>query len=366
MTLYICLTIWMLLLTILGLRPDSELVVNSFPDKPKSKIAKSNLKIVNFLSAITLTFLWGLTAFRSSGIGNDTQTYIYYFNIFKNSGIDKTRTFELGYQYLNFLIGKITDDPHVFLIIIATILYGSITYYLYRYSKNILISLCLFFCICFSMFTSMFRQGIAMVIAMFGYQLLKKNKKIKAAIVFIFAMLFHTSAIVCFLLFFNLKILKKRWVVFCITGIVILISITGIFNSVVITILPRYAHYFDSRYASTGWLAVSYSLVRNSIWYLLVSNGTNENESSEQIAVTNMTFLLIFSAFGYSVNLFTRAGEFFVLNAIIDLPNMMYSKNIKNRNWWMLGICMVMLIMFLIELIFRPGWNHIYPYEFWN
>ena len=205
-----------------------------------------------------------------------------------------------------------------------------------------------------------------MVIAMFGYQLLKNNKKMEAAFLFLLASLFHTSAIVCFLMFFTSKILKKKWFVLGLTGMFIVFSITGIFNSLVIAIVPRYAHYFESRYASTGWLAVSYSLIRNLIWYWLVSKAADENKSSDQLAVANMMFLLIFSAFGYSVNLFTRAGEFFVLNAITELPNIMYSKKIKNRNWWIFGICILMLVMFLLELIFRPGWNHLYPYEFWN
>lgn len=366
MGLYISLMVWMIVVTVLGIRPDAKSVADNWPQKSESVIARRNLRIVNSLFVVSMVFLWVLTAFRSASIGNDTQTYIYYFKIFGTNGINKARTFELGYQYLNVLIGKITDDPHIFLIIVASIMYLAVAIYIYRYSKNILISLCLFYCVAFSIFTSVLRQGMAMVIALYAYQLLKDNKKIKSALLFAVACLFHTSAIVCFLLFINLKLWRKKWLVFGLTTLFTVLSISGTFNSIVIAIIPRYAHYFESRYASTGWLAVSYSLLRNYLFYWLASKAADEGKRSDQLAVTNMTLLLIFSAFGYSVNLFTRAGEFFLLIAITELPNILYSEKITKRNWWMIGICLTMLGMFLLELIFRPGWNHLYPYEFWH
>ena len=33
---------------------------------------------------------------------------------------------------------------------------------------------------------------------------------------------------------------------------------------------------------------------------------------------------------------------------------------------WMLLICAVLLLMQLVELYFRPEWNHLYPYELWE
>lgn len=364
MGLYIGITAWMFLLLLLGLRTDSVRVADCWPDKPKDNLARNNLRIVSFLTACTFLLFWFLTAFRSSAIGNDTKVYIYYFDIFSR-GLDFSRTFEVGYQILNYLLGKVTRDHHAFLIIIATIMYGGIVVYFRKYSKNIAVSLCLFFALFFSPFTSMFRQGIAMVIALYGYQLLKNNKNLLAAVLFLLATTFHTTAMVCFLLFLKTDIMKKKWFVCGLALVFGLISSTGILKSIVNVIAPRYNHYFSSQYASTGWLAVTYSLIIYLIWYFLVSSSIDDAKQ-DRVVINNFSFLLIFATFGYSVNLFTRAAEYYLLNAVIELPNMMYRGRVKNYRIWLFCICGFLLIMFIVTLYYRPGWNHLYPYEFWS
>lgn len=365
MDLYVALTTWVFLILLLGLRPDAYLVAECWPDSPDSRVAKSNKKVVTTLALLTFLLFWILTAFRSSQIGNDTKTYIYYFHIY-SEGIDRLRTFEIGYQYLNYFISRITMDPHHFLIIIATIMYGGVVWYIYKYSKNIAISVCLFYCYFFSLFTSIFRQGIAMVIVLYGYQLLKEGKRIKALLLFLLATTFHTTAVVSFFLFLNADVMKKKWFVFSLTAICGALSGTGILNTIVSAILPRYAHYFDSRYAATGWLAVSYSLVIYSVWYFLISQSVDNSDAQDRLVATNFTLLLIFAAFGFSVNLFTRAGEYYLLIAVTEIPNMLFRRKVSHYRVWMFCLCTILLIMFIVTLIFRPGWNHLYPYEFWN
>lgn len=364
MLLYTVITFTVFLLMALGVNAYSKQSVCVPEATPKRISAK--IKVVNMVVGVILLFLWALTAYRSENIGNDTKVYIYYFELFIREGIDIDRSFEIGYQILNVLIGKLTQDPHVFLVIIASILYGTMSSFLYRYSKNILVSLCLFYCVCFSIFTSMFRQGIAMVIAMYGYYQLKKGKKLNATFFFVLAVLFHTSAIVCFLLFIDTKLFKNKKIVFCTTAILALLSMSGVFNALFISILPQYAHYFYGQYASSGWLAVTYDLIRNAVFFLLVNQSVDENIKSDRLMLTNMTLLLLISSIGYSVNLFTRASQYFLLISIIELPNGLYSSKIKNKSLWMFLVCTVMLIMFMLILVFRPNWNHLYPYEFWS
>ncbi len=365
MLLFIGLSIWVFIILLLGLRPDAKEMADSWPSHPTRRVVYTNNCIVTCLAMMTFFILWFLTAFRSSQIGNDTSTYIYYFGIF-SKGIDKTRTFEIGYQYLNYFIGKLTTDPHCFIIIIATIMYGGVVWYIYKYSINIAVSYCLFFCYFFSVFTSMFRQGIAMVIVLYGYQLLKKEKRLLAAGLFFAATTFHTTAIACYLLFLNVNILKKKWFVFGLTIFCVIISGTGILGIIVNALIPRYSHYFESRYASTGWLAVSYSLIVYIIWYCLINKSVDNNNKQDRIVVTNFTLLLIFAAFGFAVNLFTRAGEYFLLIAVVEIPNMLYRGRINYYRLWLFCLCAFQLIMFIVTLVYRPGWNHLYPYEFWS
>ena len=365
MALYFGLSIWIMLVLLMGLRPDSVDAVECWPNQPEDSVARFNKLIVSVFTCVTFLALWFLTAFRSSVIGRDTQNYLGMFNAFI-PGPTKVWHIETGYQYLNYFIGKITHDPHVFLIIMATLMYGGVGIFLHKYAKNPAVSLCLFFSWFCSIYTNTFRQGIAMIIALYGYQLLKNGKRIPAALLFLLATTFHTTAFLCFSLFLDLKILRKWWVVLGVTGLCAIVSLTGVMKAVVNAVFPRYTHYFEGQYASSGWLAISFYLVTYTILYLLSVNSLEEDNKTDGIVATNFTLLMILTSFGYAVNLFERAAEYFLLVAVIELPNMLYRGKIKHFRLWLFGICMIYLAFFIATLIYRPDWTHLYPYEFWH
>ncbi len=365
MSLYLLLTFWLFIILLLGLRPDSIDAAECWPNQPADKTARINKKIVSLFVFLTFLFLWILTAFRSPQIGNDTQNYLWYFTHFAK-GLDSSSAIEIGYQYFNFLLGKIIHDEHTFLIIMASIMYGGVGLYIHRFSKNPAISLCLFYSFFFSVFASMFRQGTAMVIALYGYQLLKNGKKFPAALLFLLATSFHTTAIVCFFLFMDFKIFGKPLFVLGMTALCAVVSLSGVLRMVVGAVLPRYLHYFDGQYFSSGWLAISFYLIFYILLYFLINKSLFDQYKPDKIVATNFSLLLILTSFGFAVNLFERAGEYFFLTAISEIPNMLYRGKVKNYRIWLFFVCTVMLIMFILILIFRPGWNHLYPYEFWH
>ena len=365
MVLYTGLSIWITLVLLMGLRPDSIEAAECWPNQPEDSVVRINKLIISVFVWSTLLALWFLTAFRSAAIGNDTRNYLWYFSHFAQ-GLDNTSKLEIGYQYLNYFLGKVTRDQHNFLIIMATIMYGGFGVFLRKYSKNPAVSLCLFFSCFFSVYTNIFRQGIAMIIALYGYQLLKDGKRILAAALFLLATTFHTTAFLCFLLFLDLKALRKWWIVLGVTGVCAIVSLTGVMKAVVNAVFPRYTHYFEGQYASSGWLAITFYLIVYAIMYLLIINSLEEDNRADGVIATNFTLMMILTAFGYAVNLFERAGEYFMLVAVIELPNILYRGKIKNFRLWLFGICMVLLAFFIVTLIYRPGWNHLYPYEFWH
>ena len=308
--------------------------------------------------------LWFLTAFRSAEIGNDTQNYLWYFNYFSR-GINHASKIEIGYQILNYLLNQFTHDQHAFLVIMASLMYGGIGLYISKYSRNTAISICLFYCFFFSVYTNIFRQGMAMLIALYGYQFSKNGKKLPAALLFLLATTFHTTAVVCFLLLFDLKILEKKWFVLGLTLFCAAVSLTDVLKVLVNAIVPRYATYFEGQYASSGWLAISFYLLTYLVFYFLVNRSLDYDSKADKIAATSFSLLLILTAFGYAVNLFERAGEYFLLIAVTELPNMLYRGKVKQFRLWLFGICAVYLVFFILILHYRPGWNHLYPYEFW-
>lgn len=365
MILFVCITIWLFVLLLLGLRPDSVFAAESWPKLPEDKSVRRYWLIISVLAFVTFLFLWFLTAFRSISIGNDTLNYVKMFELLFPNGVTKLYGIEIGYQLLNILILKFTRSGHVFLIVMATIMYAGVGLYIYKFSKNPVVSLCLFFSCFFSVFLCILRQGMAMIIVLFGYQLLKRGKKILAALLFLLAASFHLTALVSFVLFLDFKVWKKQWFVFGLTILCAIISRFGLFSIAVEIIAPKYSHYFNTKYASTGWLAITFYLLSYAVFYFLISKSANEDCRSDRTVVTNFTFLLILTAFGYAINLFDRVGEYFLLIAITEIPNMLYRGNVKHFRLWLFCICSVMLIMFILVQIYRPGWNHLYPYEFW-
>lgn len=365
MALYVWITLWFFMLLLAGLMPESTCVAECWPNQPEGKNARRYKLIISALAALSLMLLWFLTAFRSPEIGNDTKNYLSLFRLFSN-GYDFSISTEIGYQTLNVLIAKFTKDQHLFLIAIATIMYGLTGLYIFKYSHNVAISLCLFFGWFFPTFVALLRQGLAMLIALYGYRFLKAGKKIPAAAFFLLATSFHISALVCFLLFLDFKILQKRWFVFTLTALCAVASRTDFLKTVINAILPKYTHYFESQYASSGWLAISYYLLLYFILYYLVSRSFIEDHRPDRLVAANFSLLLFFTAFGYAVNLFDRVGEYFLLIAITEFPNMLYRGKVKRYRLWILGICAISLAMFLLILVFRPGWYKLYPYEFWH
>lgn len=367
MFLYIVLVAILCLYVFIALEKNSQKVGNCVSLKKLDREAYNYKSICNAFTFAMLFILWFLTAFRSSEIGNDTQTYINYFIKINKTGVSDKYVIEYGFQYLCLFIGLFTDNPQVFLIICATICYLGIGVYIFKYSKNIVISTILVFCLCFSIFTNTLRQDIAMVICLYAYQAMKKKKRILSLLLILVAFLFHKSALI-FLVLFLSKFLKYnlKFDIF-ITILIAVLSISGVISSIVLRLASGYAGYFDSKYSGSGWLAVFVALLRNLVFYVFINVAYRKTLNDKKLILANFLMLLLLSSLGFVVNLFTRASEYFLLPAIVELPNACYDGKVKNKCVLISIICFVLLAYFLVSLIFRPEWNNLYPYSFyWN
>lgn len=336
--------------------------------KAKQKIIFSRHTYLCIFVFFILLF-WFLTAFRDSSIGNDTMQYLNYYNSIAKYGVNSNYSIEMGYQYFCLFLSKITPNPYFLLIVCATLCYFVCGWYICKNSNNILFSLILLFCTVFSFFTSGLRQAIAMVIVLIAHEMIKKKWAVIAIVLILLATFFHTSALICFLWFAHKFIPKKPLTVVLIALVLAILSGSGILDSVLVSVFKEYQEYFISEYAGSGWLGISYYLSRALVFYFLIylarRDSLKENESS--LAVSNAILLVFLTCLGFSVNLFNRAGNYFLLITVIDIPNAFNSGNIKNRNVWMLAMGGIMLAYFIVVLIVRPEWNNLYPYRFnWN
>lgn len=315
---------------------------------------------------LIIVFLWGLTAFRSRNIGNDTIPYLNYFTEIKKYGINRNYAIEIGYQYYCLFIGKITHHENAILIYTATLCYLGVGIYVLKYSDNILFSLVLTFCICFSMFTNILRQNIAMIICLYAYQNLKEKKYLWFVLLVLLATTFHTSALSVFLLAFNRFHPKNIFAVFVFALVLLFLSATNRISSLLRKVLREYDSYFDGQYAHSGWLAVTYSLLSAIVFYLISFFAYKSEINTKKLILMNFAMLVFMSCLGYSVNLFTRASNYFLLISVVEIPNAVMRYNKSNKEWLTFATGFVMLLFFIVTIIFRPEWNHLYPYEFWS
>lgn len=318
------------------------------------------------LFCLIIIFLWVLTAFRGRNIGNDTITYLNYLNKIKQSGLNKNYDIELGYQLYCLIIGKITKNENAILIVTATICYFGVGAYTLKYSHNLRFSLILLFCICFSAFTNTMRQSLAMIMCLFAYECLKRKKHLIFILLVLMASTFHISALIVLILLLN-KFFSRNIKFVCFLALALaILSASDVISSVLQKIVPSYENYFNSTYKSSGWLAVSYELARALVFCLIVFKVYSKKEKQDTLAIANFSMLLFLNCLGYSVNLFTRASEYFLLMSIVEIPNAVMEFNWKKRFLLTFGIGFVMIVYFIVVLTFRPEWNHLYPYEFWS
>lgn len=337
------------------------------------KSNKNHSIVISFEKTTVLlmfVLLWVLTAFRSSEIGNDTRNYIGVFESIYNFGPNLGIYMERGYQLFNYFIGHVIgNDPHMFLIICATIIYVPVVLYIYKHSENYYLSLCLFFCLLFSFYTNTIRQGLASVLGLIAYYEIKKGKKLIPIILIILASSFHYSAIVLFIFFFKKAMPKKYSTCLVIGAVLVAVSILGIPNRMIGVVAPRYLNYFQSDRVGSGYLALTYELIINVVFcwfaYFALKDGENSNGEDTQLIKTVFAGSLFITCLAFNMNLIARANNFFMLVAVIELPNMI-RKKYKGKGYliaWL--VIIIMLAYFMVVQYLRPEWNHLYPYHFW-
>lgn len=367
MALYISIALFLMFGLIVELKSSRKETVctlkNSFL---KSRNSHTRGQLLFFV--IVIFILWFLTAFRSEEMGNDTVTYINYFQYFGKVGMEeRNKNIEIGYQFLNVIIHKISPNPHFFLAVVATICYLGVGIYIYKYSSNVVFSTVILFPIVYGFFASGLRQSIALVICLFAYQAIKNKKIIPAILIVLLASTFHLSALVMLILLIHKFTSKRLYVVIGVSAIIAILSASGALNSIISNVVKEYENYFSSIQAGTGWLAISYQCIRALMIYLFIYFAYKDLKKEKSLEIFNASILLITICFGFSTNIFSRASLYFLIPSVVDIPNAMNSGNIKNKKFFIFLICTVMIAYFVLTLFVRPEWYKMIPYEFfWN
>lgn len=291
------------------------------------EIAYKQKKKFMIIICIELIFFAG---FRGTDIGADTVTYLnalkYYSNLPHSSILNAQLVwpfdFEIGYFLLTKFAAWLSFDETMFLLLIATIIYIPVSWFIFKYSENPLFSVLTYFVICFGYSIGIFRQMIALSIVLVGTKYIWDRKLIKFLLTIGLAMTFHTTAIIMVPLYWlwQFKLENKLiWILFA-----EVICLFGARNIVLLAvkILPKYAGYVSGIYDIQGG---SYSmLILLNVVLLFAFKIQNKTENKNNMILrmsVNATVMAIFlQILGYSMGIFGRIVPYYSIYLLILIP----------------------------------------------
>ena len=175
---------------------------------------KKNYAIYAFI------LIGGLSMFRKFTVGMDLWGHYYsnykaIININWSDILSYKSRYEIGYVVFCRIIGTITKNPQVLIIIHSVIVVGFFCHFFYRYSDDITMSFILFIALN-HWFTSlsMLRQIIAVCLCLYSTEILiDKERGLKRIIAVmlcdLIAILFHYSAVISILFSADVYLVKE-------------------------------------------------------------------------------------------------------------------------------------------------------------
>lgn len=117
-----------------------------------------------------------------------------------------------GYLVFQKVIHIFTDNPQMYLLIVAVIIFAALAYFIYKNSEDPVFSYVLFSVLFYSFFAiTGLRQAVATALVVFiGHEFIKQNKLWKFLIVSLIAFTLHKSVLV-FILFYWISKIKVTW-----------------------------------------------------------------------------------------------------------------------------------------------------------
>lgn len=341
----------------------------------KFKDNKFKFFIFAFLSATTFFLISTLRY----DVGTDYMSrYVRDYNIFAAGG--KILDLEIGFIMIDYIAAFFHNYLFIFLITSLLICYIML-YSIFKYSKNPVLSILLFFISTFFFLSlNMIRQFISMVFIVWGFNIYKTEKKyLLPLILFFIACLFHSISFI-FLLFvvldylfnkFNIEINKKIILSFFLFIIAIFILKPYLIN--IITFIlekTRFRSYINSKYFVSDLQIIPFFINNIVLFVMLYCYSKKEQINADNNLLKSYLILqmfgIIFIALGYVSLLCIRISYFFTIFSIISIPNFLdiiKNKNMKIKKMITLGL----IIIYSVALV----WTHvlhnsdeILPYKF--
>ena len=269
------------------------------------------------------------------GSGPDYFAYKYHFNILPNNvfnaifntvGTDSSHL-DIGFRILMSICKMMGMNYEFFIAMISIFTTGMMGYAILKNSRLKTISLLILYANYFLVYmNSALRQGIAMSLFFFAfYQFYQHKKYIKYIVTILIATAFHSSSVICFLVFgvelvfkFNLNIRRNNIILIVVVALFSLINIPGL----VMNILNLQFFY---SIGDINWLPLLVRVFYVVIIYCFIK--LNEDYQSH-LFVQKQVYLFFIGTLIYIAlsrfSIASRVTDYLMIIEVILIPNLIY------------------------------------------
>ena len=324
---------------------------------------------------ITLIQIATLPAIRSIDVGYDTYSYNVIFNMAPyafSEVLEKCPPFiELGFFTLCTTIKALGGDFQVLLIVTSYFIIGSSLVFIHRHSNNVLFSV--FLLISFPFYYSSFdiiRHFIAIGIILLGFKYVLNRNLYKYLLTIVVAYQFHRIAILFIPLYFINRVKLNYFK--CTLFLIITVLLT--YN---VDIAMKFFSIFIGGSGYIGsWIGSYGGGLRTSLMYCLIFiisylayNNLIKKEELDDIALTFVFLLFLFSILFINARMATRLIMSFIPFLSVSLPRLLCKdNNIKSVD----SVRRFILLIIIIGLIYHyfmlnMNWQNVVPFNaFWR
>lgn len=330
-------------------------------------------KIYLTLTTIQLALLCGL---RSEQVAHDTSTYGLIFSRVPNSWtniFDHNMYFEIGFSIYCSIIKILGGSFRTMLIITSFFIIGSCCIFIYRHSKNVLLSV--FIIICFPFYYSTFdiiRHFIALSFFLLGYKYILEKKFLKYFAFIAIGSLFHSISWL-FLIFYFIDKVKFNFKVFIISIIIMLFSY--FFISDIAAFLSGIIG--KSNPVLSGWVGSYGGGTKTFIMYLfvfLISLLAYQNlKNADDEDANSLKYILILCMFSFvflRARLMTRLIMSVIPLLSISIPKIFceYNDRVKDRKKaFLLYLMFIIIGLAYHSFMLLTNWQNVVPYiPYWK
>ena len=346
-------------------------------------LGNKKLELNKIILRVAFLVLGFMAAFRGMDITNDTSAYYRTYQEIAYNGFAGETRMEIGYVAFNVFLSHLFQDNlvgfHVLLFITSAFSYLALEQWIERHADSYGVCIIAFYFLSNQSFMSAIRQSVALGFILWALMALEDLEGRKRYIVYvlfvIIASLFHKTAVISFVFPFLARRSYTRNTTWMIMLVTIIATLTN-FVSSMISFFGLGTGYVTTEIGNAVNVGIM-SLLYFALLLLRVFGFSNVYNLTEEVNNTENTaykddFYTYCIALSLAVTVMSlRAAGMSRLNIYLQLVGLPYISNIMNRikNQRVAVIVkasfsVVIWSYSVIALVYRPEWQHIWPYHF--